>query len=229
MDDLPHFLLVLLILQRFDLARWGFSTEFPGSTIQPIRDCHRMRILKAEFLEKPVIIFPDDDPIYGGISLTGRSTVIAGATEVLDSPLRTSSEEIRNGNKLVVKFSWPEESRISEVEFVRRAGAIGEKNPLVKGHIPTMLGDTDPPFLTCSTRLIREFLGLDTSGARALRVIVFRRLSEIKYLDEDDMVTAFLDCLFCERLRGLCHVITLTLWQATGLCGRNISSTGISA
>jgi len=229
-DDLPHFLLVLLILQRFDLARWGFFTEFQKSSITTIRDNHKIHILRANFREKQVDIFPEDDLIYGGISLAGRSTAIAGAREVLDpSPKLVDSEAIREGNKLVVKFSWPEETRISEPEFVQRAERVGKDNPLVKGHIPTMLGYIDPPYLTCSTRLIRDFLGLDISGARVLRVIVFRRLLEIKYLDEGDMVMAFLDCLFCECLRGLCRVITLTLWQATGLCGRNISSTGTSA
>ena len=229
-DDLPHFLLVLLILQRFDLARWGFFTEFQRSSIHTIRDNHGTRVLRANFGEKQVDIFPEDDLIYGGISLAGRSTVIAGAREARDPPPKpTSSEEIRNGNKLVVKFSWPEETRVSEADFVQRAEKIGKGNPLVKDHIPTMLGNIDPPYRTCSTRLIRKFLDLDTSGARVLRVIVFRRLLEIKCLDEEHMLIAFLDCLFCECLRGLCHVITLTLWQATGLCGRNISSTGTSA
>lgn len=212
MDHLPHFLLVLLILQRFDLARWGFSTEFPGSTIQPIRDDRQTRILKAGFSGKSVIIFPYDDPIYGGIGLAGRSTAIVGAREAHNPPRNLiDSENIRKNNRLVVKFSWPEETRTSEVEFVRKAEVIGKDNPLVGGHIPTMLGDIDPPFLTCSTRLIREFLSLDTTGARALRVIVFRRLLEIKYLDEKEMVIAFLDCMFCECLRGFFRVITLTL------------------
>jgi len=37
----PHFSLVLLILQRFDLARWGFCTGFPESSVQPIRRIHQ--------------------------------------------------------------------------------------------------------------------------------------------------------------------------------------------
>ena len=64
--------------------------------------------------------------------------------------------------------------------------------------IPTIIGHMDPPYLTCSTKIIRQFLGLDTDRARVLRVIVFRRLEEIKYLDQEDMLIAFLDCFFCK-------------------------------
>ena len=148
-DDLPHFLLVLLILQRFDLARWGPFTEFRGSSIQPMRVNYESHVLRADFVKEPVDIFPEDDLIYGRISLTGRSIRIAGARKVGDPPPKlTSSEEIGGGNKLVAKFSWSEESRISEAEFVRRAEAIGKDNSLVKDHIPTMLDDIDPPYLT---------------------------------------------------------------------------------
>ena len=202
-DDLPHFLLILLILQRFDLGRWGFFTDFPQSKIQPATDIHQTHALKATFMDNPVIIFPDDDPVYGGINLVGRSTGAAGAREDSGQPQNLkSSEDIRKANDLIVKFSWPEETRVSEVTFIDRAEQIGNTNELVKGHIPTMLGSIDPPHLTCSTSLIRQFLGLDISGARVLRVIVFRRLEEIKYLDEEHMLIAFLDCFFCKCFRG---------------------------
>ena len=62
-----------------------------------------------------------------------------------------------------------------------------------------------------------------------LQVIVFRRLREIKYLDEEDLLIAWLDCFFCECFRSLCVTVVLILWQVTGLCGIGTSSTGISA
>ena len=209
-DNLPHFLLVLLILQRFDLARWGFFTEFPESSVKTIGDIHRTHVLKATFTDDPVDIYPEDDPVYDGINLAGRSTSIAGARKSDGHPERlTNSEDIRKANDLVAKFSWPEETRLSEVVFIQRAKEIGESNDLVKGHIPTILGSIDPPHLTCSTSLIRQFLGLDTNGARSLRVIISRRLQEIKYLDEEDLLLAFLDCFLCERFLSPCNVMTL--------------------
>jgi hypothetical protein len=191
--------LVLLIIQRFDLARWGFFTEFQGSKIHPERENHNVYFHKATFIpDLPINIFPRDDPAHSGINLAGRSTSAAGARKADEEDLQNSSAAIRDVNDMIVKFSWPEKRRTSEVNIIEKAMRIAENNPLVKDHIPTMLGHIDPPYLTCSTALIRKFLGLDTHGARVLRVIVFRRLEELRYLDEDDMLIAFLDCLFCE-------------------------------
>lgn len=202
-DDLPHFLLVLLILQRFDPARWGLFTEFPVSTIKAIGDNSEMQVFRATFMDDAVDIYPEDQPVHPGTKVAGRSTSVVGARGSDGQlPKLMSHGEVKMANDLVVKFSWPEESRLSEVAFIRRAEEIGETNDLVKGHIPAVLGCTDPPHLTCSTSLIRQFLGLDTKGARLLRVIVFRRLEEIKYLDEEDLVLAFLDCFFCECFFG---------------------------
>ena len=46
--------------------------------------------------------------------------------------------------------------------------------------------------------LIRRFLRLDTSSTRVLGVVAFPRLQEIKYLDEEDLLIAWLTCFFCE-------------------------------
>lgn len=45
--------------------------------------------------------------------------------------------------------------------------------------------------------LRRLFIPTDASRSSGLRVIVSRRLGEIKYLDEEDMLIAWLDCFFC--------------------------------
>ncbi|KAF8318065.1 uncharacterized protein EI90DRAFT_3158646 [Cantharellus anzutake] len=196
-DDLPHFLLVLLVMQRFDLARWGFFTAFEGSSIYPERGPKDSVFFKATFIQDATIhIFPDDDLIYGGVNLTGRSTVVAGARKA-DSPNPNTSVDIRKTNNLVTKASWPEEARASEVKIIERAMQIGETNSLVRDHIPTIHGNTDPPYVTCSTRFIREFLGLNTTGARVLRFIILDRLGELKHLDEEDVLIAYLDCFFC--------------------------------
>lgn len=197
LKNLPHFLLVLLIIQRFDLARWGFFTEFTESPV--VAENSGKRILRATLEVNNVIyIYPYDDPIYGGVNLVGRSTSAAGARREPGPDSNTSnSQMIRDGNDLAVKFSWPRKSRESEVKFIEKAKEIGQSNNLVKDHIPTVVGHLEPAYFTCSTRPIRQFLGLDFTGERVLRVIAFRRLLEIKFLDEEDMLIAFLDCFFC--------------------------------
>ena len=165
-----------------------------------MKENHQAYILKAAFKESTAIIFPYDDPVHSGINLAGRSTGAAGARLDDGGGESINSKDIRKDNNLIAKFSWPEETRLSEVDVIKKAKEIAESNDLVKNHIPTMFGDLDPPFITCSTSVIREFLGLGATGARVLRVILFRRLKEIKYLEEEDMVIAFLDCFFCKPL-----------------------------
>ena len=232
LDNLPHFLLVLLIIQRFDLARWGFFTAFEKSQISVITEetWPDALILRANFdVHNCIDIFPLEDPVYTGVNLVGRSTDLAGARRSTD-PTTWNTQDIRDGNDIVVKFSWPRNSRDSEVDFIEEAKKIGESNELVKNHIPTVRGHLDPPFVTCSTRYIREFLGLKTDGERVLRVIAFRRLEKIKYLDKEHMLIAYLDAFLCKLLLRLVRqLMGLTMRQVTGLCGWKGSSTGISA
>ena len=181
------------------MARWGFFTAFRGTSIKQTGVIDKSIYLEATFPQRnPIRVYPYEDPVCTGINLVGRSTSAAGAREVTPGASEPeSAEEIRRDNNLIAKFYWPQQTRVSEVDVIKKAAQIGETNNLVKDRIPTIVGNIDPPHVTCSTSLIREFLGLDTAGARVLRVIIFRRLKELKYLDEEDMLIAFLDCFFC--------------------------------
>jgi hypothetical protein len=102
------------------------------------------------------------------------------------------------GNDLVIKFYWPEENRTSKVDILKKAKEYGEKIDLIGNHIPKMVYHRDPSFLCSSTRTIRRFLGLSTNGSSRLRTIAFRRLQPINELKEKGMLTAYLQCFFCE-------------------------------
>lgn len=203
-DDLPHFLLLLLILQRFDDAKWGYFTECPysGLKVEPGEKLSTVSfVTNTETDEEITIVFyPDDHEIYLGTTLIGRGTSLIGGrrgpspetTELVDT------SKLREGNDLVVKIYWPEEKRRSEVEILKKAKEHGKKIDLIGNHIPEMICHRDPNFLCSSTKTIRQFLDLPTDGARCLRVIVFRRLRPIKELKEKDMLNAYLQCFFCE-------------------------------
>jgi hypothetical protein len=204
-DDLPQFLLLLLILQRFDDAKWGYLTECPqsGIRVEPVKELTTISFAaKKETDEKVAIVFyPNDHEVHLGTTLIGRGTSVIGGrmgpppevTQLGDTNM------LREGNDLVVKTYWPEESRTSEADILRKAKEYGEKIDLISNHIPEMICHLDPNFLCSSTKTIREFLGLPTNGSRRLRVIVFRRLLSIKKLKEKDMLTAYLQCFFCEH------------------------------
>jgi len=69
-DDLPHFLLLLLILQRFDDAKWGYFTECPqsGMEVGPREKLHAVSfVTDGETGQRTTIAFyPDDHEIYLG-------------------------------------------------------------------------------------------------------------------------------------------------------------------
>ena len=204
MDDLPHFLLLLLVLQRFDDAKWGSFTGCPqsGIKVEAVKPLFTVSLgVDTETGERITIVFyPNDHDIYLGTTLIGRGTGVIGgrmgpAPEVSELG---DTRKLRNGNDLVVKIYWPGETRTSEVDIINKAKEYGEKIDLIGKHIPEMICHLDPNFLCSSTKTIRQFLNLPTSGSRRLRIIVFRRLVPIKALKEKEMLIAYLQCFFCE-------------------------------
>jgi len=203
-DDLPHFLLLLLILQRFDGAKWGYFTDCPqsGVRLEPKGKTltYSFGADKATGERITVVFYPQLHNIHLGNTLIGRGTSVIGG-RMGPSPESTGlgdADKLREGNDMVVKTYWPEEKRTSEVEILKKAREYGEGIDFIGDHIPEMVCHLDPNFLCSSTKTIRQFLGLSTDGSRRLRMITFRRLVPIKRLKEKDMLTAYLQCFFCE-------------------------------
>ena len=132
-DNLPHFLLLLLILQRFDDAKWGYFTECPQSGVisEPVQKLNTFSFgVDKETGERVTVVFyPDHHNIYyPGITLIGRATSIIGGrmgpppgpAEVCDMG------KFREGNDLVVKTYWPEENQTSGVEILKKAREWGK-------------------------------------------------------------------------------------------------------
>jgi hypothetical protein len=77
-DVIPHFLLLLLILQRFDDARWGYFKEHPlsGMEVEPGMKSFTVSSVADEEADQRIMIvpYPDDHGIYLGTTLIGRGT-----------------------------------------------------------------------------------------------------------------------------------------------------------
>jgi hypothetical protein len=207
-DNLPHFLLLLLILQRFDDAKWGYLTECPESRLKVVPGPTKT-VATALFVGDNgarTVFHPGDDEVYMGITMLGRGTGVIGGRkeEPPEAPKPGTAEKLREGNDLVVKIYWPEENRMSEVDILDQAMERGKKIDFIINHIPEVVSHADPVFLCGSTKTIRQFLGLGTGGTRRLRIIVFRRLRSIKELKEKDMLTAYLQAFFCK-----CYELTM--------------------
>ena len=203
-DDLPRFLLLLLILPRFDDAKWGHFTKCPqsGVRMEQAKDPPTYSfIVDTETGGRITIVFyPLDHAIYSGTTLIGRGTnVIGGRMGPPPDPKQFGdTSKVREGNDFVLKIYWLEESRMSEVEIIKKAKEYEEKIDFIGNCIPEMVFHLDPDFLCSSIKTIRQFLGLPTDGFRRLCIIAFRRLQPIRKLKEKDMLTAYSQSFFCE-------------------------------
>jgi hypothetical protein len=201
-DDLPHFLLLLLILQRFDDAKWGSFMECPQSGMKVVPGAKLSTVsfdVGGEAGQKTTILFfPDDREVGRRTTLFGHGTSVIGGRKGPPPTKFGNLGSLRAGNDLVVKIYWPEESGTSEVDILRKAKEYGEEIDFIGNHIPEIVYHQDPNFLCSSTGTIRRFVGLPTDGSRRLRVIVSRRLRLIKKLKVKDMLTAYLQCFFCK-------------------------------
>ena len=112
-DDLPHFFLLLLILQRFDDARWGYFTESPesGVKVEPAKKLFTSSFVGSTGTGERITIFfypGDHDDIYLRTTLIGRGTsVVERRRGPLPQPTQFSdTRKFREGNGLTVKMYW---------------------------------------------------------------------------------------------------------------------------
>ena len=216
MDDLPHVLLLLLILQRFDDTRWGYLAKRPQSRVKMQE---KNGVLMASFVagrgegrDTEIVFYPEDDGIRLSTTLIGRGTNVIGGRRAPGPPTTQPGDArgLREGNDVVVKMYWPEEARMREVEILKKAEECGNRFDFIKNHIPEVVCHRDPEFLCGSTKVIRQFLGLPTDGCRRPRIVAFRRLRQIRELKERDMLTGYLECFFCEYRQQITLTTPLT-------------------
>ena len=207
-DDLPHFLLLLLIFQRFEGVHWGFYTSGKDSilTVWEERKRENLFILKlvtedrrkkGETTKTSFYIFPND-VFRRSMSVCGRNTNVLRAKnrEPDVEPLESIEE-----NDLVMKLCWPGVDDQNEVAVLKEAEKLAQSISLIDGHIPELVAYADLPGWNANTGTIRKFLsksGDDVEGGRTMRIMIFKRLVPIDHLDTDAMFQAYCDTMFCE-------------------------------
>ncbi|KAG8689369.1 hypothetical protein FRC08_010975 [Ceratobasidium sp. 394] len=156
--DLPLFVVLLLVLQRFSRADWGYNPELepqaPQSTATSSESQATQKIVtcpKIKFHEQEVSVNPKNIH-YQPFHLVGRGTWVLGA----------SSPGWGNG-ELVVKLSWPNRKRVSEQKIIEQAvkGA-----PSAEEHLPKVFASCDG----YDTENIRRQLGINRNSGRPFRV-----------------------------------------------------------
>ena len=216
---MPRFLVLLLALDRFEIEDWGFNplldtnaerdrTEIqvnrnPSTDSVPRRsttitlDALSMDTAATPSSEKSIekleLKLQLDDPRkHVRYILLGRDTRVYPAEQTG----RNSPSDI------VVKISWIQETRDSEVDILKRAWAVAKTDESVRGHLPQVLGHRDFP--ECATGRLRQSLQEDTPRdwqtvkvPRILRAIAFRSLRPITTLTGEKFMKAFFDCFEC--------------------------------
>ena len=194
-EDLPHFLVLLLCFDRFSAKDWGIVSEF---TEREAGHC----VLTIPSPDPPcpdstfTIEIDETEKIRSHHGIVGRATQMLSVTSQSTVPGKRKGESRSlKDTELVLKVYWPEESRIKEAEIIDKARQIAEENSHVKGHLPDLIWAHD--FNEYSTKNIRTAFGIKTESHRVLRVMLFRRLYPITDLTGDRFWKAFWQCFRC--------------------------------
>jgi hypothetical protein len=194
-QDLPRFLVLLLVMQRMPYAQWGYNPEFepePGLSEKNIE-------VEDEKLGTTVDLEFDFDPseCISHYGLHGRATNVFPVKSKTLSRLARERPSRNDTHELVAKLYWPEESRQSEAEILEEVHKIAAEIPDVKDHVPDVIWSHK--FEDTSTAKIRKALGIDDAehGSRALYIIVFRKLRPITELSGDEFLRAWWQAVLC--------------------------------
>jgi hypothetical protein len=193
-SDLPFLVTFLAILQRFSKAAWGILPELEPL---PVQNMFKVTLNSHDGQDIDVAI--DAREARQRLGLMSRATVVAKATSESPNPLLLG-KTFAGMQDLVVKISWPEKSRTSEVDLLRRAYCDAAEDPKMRGHIPVALawGTWDHSFTSSITATI------DVSNTRrinrCLRIILFVKLNPITQLSGIDFMKAYWDCFESEHV-----------------------------
>ncbi|CUA72950.1 NACHT, LRR and PYD domains-containing protein 1 [Rhizoctonia solani] len=143
-------------------------------------------------------------PLDAPFCLHGRST---RSFEITDNSDANASDD--SPKSYMAKLYWPYMSRFKEQELIQETRGVAHD---LGNHLPRVIGscDIDPT----STLRIRKELDLNQvpSSTRALRMIIFERLTPITDLQGDKFLIALVECMRC-------HYV---LWH-TGIRHQDIS------
>ncbi|KAH7904499.1 hypothetical protein BJ138DRAFT_904802, partial [Hygrophoropsis aurantiaca] len=228
--DLPRFLVLLLIMDRFTTKQWGINEVFE---IEQIGQRKRLD-LESECGKVSMVL---GSPIATHFGLRGRATNVYSVSE-LELPGEAPYSQHIPGDEHIVKIFWAEESRENEPELIKKAHAIAQMELDVVGHLPEPVWWGK--FQDTSTAPIRQALGLqdlakdddeankdkdgvnkdtgttEVRGSRVLWVIVFRKLRPIAELGSKEMVKTWWQIVRCHY----------ALWKQ-GLYHRDISENNL--
>jgi hypothetical protein len=198
-NDYPFFAFLLVILQRFRDADWGYHPMMRADSFDHIA----VTLWGPEGQPIPCKI-PADASL--SLQLHGRCSVVVEAESSALNPF--DDTRYLSAEKLVAKVYRPDRDRTSEVELLKLAYRIAEgtgelhdtvEKPIsgnvVKGHIPVLVACAifEEPFTTT----FDEFLDGDQGTVCRLHILLFPQLDQATALSGREYGKAFLHCFNC--------------------------------
>ncbi|KAF9043058.1 hypothetical protein BJ165DRAFT_219129 [Panaeolus papilionaceus] len=150
--------------------------------------------------------------------LVGRGTWVIGGSKtrelanMAELPHHVKAEK----HPYVLKLSWPEVSRPSEITILEKIEEICQEEAdsdfgkCIISHVPVIEAHLDPTFPGSNTGFIRKFLFGESGvgAARQMRWIVFERFQPLSTLPEQQMVQGYVETFLCHRalwMKGVHH------------------------
>ncbi|KAG1730177.1 hypothetical protein EDB19DRAFT_1913000 [Suillus lakei] len=171
-QDLPRFLVLLLVMQRMRYDQWGLNPVF-----EPVPGFSGEVMIEDTQIDLELDLKSDECITHFGIR--GRATTVFPVKSKALSGLRRDPGFLNESPELVGKLYWPEETRQSEPDILDEVYKIAQADPDVQGHVPELVWSYK--FEGTSTSRIRIALGLKDveqakQGSRVLYILVFRKL-----------------------------------------------------
>lgn len=212
-SNLPIFVALLAILQRFDRERWGYDSTFKQGPREKTYNITLFGIPNQPEGDQPeveVTIIPGKIPL--SLDLFSRASSVVPA-ECTSNHLYSDSTLLRPGHELVAKIYHPNENRTNEVDLLAhayRAAAANDDNARnIRGHVPIVLAERT--WNDDTADIMEEVLGIKRKGDRKqfrkLRVLLFIKLRPIWELSGREFIKVFRDCFLCECFRSSHSVV----------------------
>ena len=203
--DLPRFLVLLYALQRFESSDWGRNSEF---TVH--------ESLAKDKIEKYTVVLEDKftftlKPISNPrLAIKGRATAV----------MEASCDQLPD-KRMVAKLYWAEEARRSEVDILKQVEEDAKNIPAIEGHVPDLLFWREFRLSTATVRHKLHFGDTSNIGSRKFRCLVFGKLQPIKELQDNELFSAWRQCVLCKfNCLLLFLVLKVTYFKVTTPFGR---------
>ncbi|KAJ7592390.1 hypothetical protein C8J56DRAFT_745552, partial [Mycena floridula] len=181
--DLPYFVALIMLFQRFPNLMWGHSDRFSTTG-------------KVTTIRIDGKTYTSEEDRTTRYTLNGRGTVTLRLCQSGESEYTA-----------ILKTSFPDKNRLSEVEAIKKCVQLANGDAMILDHIPKIIGSEDfPDFSTSKIRRILEIFG--DGESRIPRAVVFELRVTITQLKGEELWVTFWDIVRCHFLLwrlGLYH------------------------